>query len=94
MDALAGIRKMQTFKKLPTTAPKMKAKEFKNMALSPFYLLKFVIFGIIAELLEGSLLSSAVLLPYPNYLRLRPVTLRPVFSNGLPFSSWKNYEPI
>jgi hypothetical protein len=44
---------MQTFKKLPTTAPKMKAKKFKSMALSPFYLLKFVTFGIMAELLEG-----------------------------------------
>jgi len=84
---------MQTFRKLPTTAPKMKAKKFKSMALSPFYLPKFVTFGIMAELLEGAF-APRRFCHLIFLLRLRPVTLRPVFSNGLPFSSWKNYELI
>jgi hypothetical protein len=44
---------MHTFRKLPTTAPKMKAKKSKSMGVSPFDLHWFVIFGILAELLEG-----------------------------------------
>jgi len=57
------------------------------MALFPFYILKF---GIIAELLEGAF-APRQLCHLISLLRLRSVTLRPVFSGGLPFSSCQNY---
>ena len=89
IDVFAGRRKIQTFKKLPMAAPKIKAKQFikKSMTLFPVYLLKFVIFGIIAELLDDSEVARQFCHLIPPR-RLRPVTLRPVFSGGLPFSSF------
>jgi hypothetical protein len=78
---------MQTFKKLPTTAPKMNAKQFKNIELFPVYLLKFFTFDIIAGLLDDSEVARQFCHLIP-LRRLRPVTLRPTFSGGLPFSSF------
>ena len=62
MDSFAGMRKMQTLRKLPIAAPNIKAKMFKIMASS---LLNFYIFFVITlwvtrcELPQGSAISSS-----------------------------------
>jgi len=57
------------------------------MAISLFFKCNFGIVCIIAGLLDGSSEVARQLCHLILPRRLRSVTLRPIFSNGLPFSS-------
>jgi hypothetical protein len=62
MDSLAGIRKMQTLRKLPIAAPKMKAKMFRTMT-DLFYSCVLCLGEVFTR--NGRLSCPAVLPPYP-----------------------------
>jgi hypothetical protein len=57
------------------------------MTLFPVYLHEFVIFYFMAELLDDFEVARQFCHLIPQR-RLRSVTLRPAFSDGLPFSSF------